>query len=231
MWRQIEDALANDIARGLYPSESQLPTEKELAERFDVNRHTVRRAVAALAQRGLLLVEQGRGSFVVRDAIDYTLGPRTRFSENLLRQGREPGTELLEAVEETAGAEVARQLKVRPGSRVVRLETLGRANGRPISLGRHYFPARRVPDMIALFPKWRSITKTLREIGIKDYQRVSTRVTSRMPTAEEAQRLRMAKSQPLLITEGVNIESGGRPIEYVLGLFASDRVQFVVNTP
>src|SRR5262249_50901136 len=71
VWRKIEDIVVAEMARGVSPAESQLPSEKQLAARFDVNRHTVRQAVAAVAQRGLLLVEQGRGSFVVRDAIDY----------------------------------------------------------------------------------------------------------------------------------------------------------------
>jgi GntR family phosphonate transport system transcriptional regulator len=56
-------------------------------------------------------------------------------------------------------------------------------------------------------------------------------VTSRLPTAIEAHRLRMAKTQPLLVTEGINVDADGRPIEYALGLFASDRVQLVVNSP
>lgn len=230
MWRRIEDALVDDIAHGVFPPESRLPTEKELAERFDVNRHTVRRAVQALEQRGLLLVEQGRGSFVVRDAIDYVLGPRTRFSENLLAQGRAPATDLLYSGEEPATAEVARQLKVRSGSKVVRLDTLGRADGRPISFGRHYFPARRVDGMIEVFPALKSVTKALRQLGVEEYRRISTRVTARFPTAEEAHLLRMSKAQPLLITEGVNAETSGRPIEYAVGGFASDRVQLVINS-
>jgi GntR family phosphonate transport system transcriptional regulator len=229
VWRQIEEALVADIVRGTYPADSQFPTEKELSERFDVNRHTVRRAVAGLVARGLLLIEQGRGSFVVRDAIEYALGPRTRFTENLLRQGREPASNLLRADEEPANEEVARALKIRPGARVVRLDTLGRANGRAISLGRHYFPARRVPGLAELYRRWRSITKALHEIGIEDYQRASTRVTARLPTADESRLLRLASTQPLLITESINVERGGRPIEYGLAFFASDRVQLVVG--
>jgi GntR family phosphonate transport system transcriptional regulator len=229
MWRQIEETLVAEIARGVYPAESRLPTEKELAQRFDVNRHTVRRALAALAQRGLLLVEQGRGSFVVRDAIDYAVGPHTRFSENLLRAGKEPATELLRASEEAANEHVARQLKIRPGARVIRLETLGRANDRPISLGRHFFPARRVPDMIAHFERWRSITKALQESGIEDYQRATTRITARLPTQGEAHVLRLSTTAPVLITESVNVEARGRPIEYGEACFASDRVQLLVE--
>jgi GntR family transcriptional regulator, phosphonate transport system regulatory protein len=229
MWRQIEETLVAEIGRGVYPPESQLPTEKELAERFQVNRHTVRRALGALAQRGLLLVEQGRGSFLVRDAIEYALGPRTRFSENLLEQGREPATDCLAAVEEAASEIVARQLKIRPGARVVRFDTLGRANDRPISLGHHYFPARRVPGLIAAFQRWRSVTKALKEVGISDYQRKTTRITARLPTPAESHLLRLAANHPLLITESVNIEPSGRPIEYGEGLFAADRVQLVIN--
>ena len=228
-WRQIEEILLGDIANGIYPPDSQLPSEMDMAIRFDVNRHTVRRALAALSQRGVLLVEQGRGSFVVRDAIDYALGPRTRFSENLLRQGRAPETEILEAVEETANEEIARNLKVRPGRRIVRISTLGRANGRPISLGKHCFPAGLVPNMIELYEKYRSVTKALKQIGISDFRRISTRVTARLPTADEAHLLRLGTSQPLLVTEGVNADVDGRPIEYAVAFFASDRVQLVVE--
>lgn len=229
VWRQIEETLIADISRGIYPPDSQLPSEMELAERFNVNRHTVRRALSALSLRGIILVEHGRGSFVVRDPIDYALGPRTRFTENLLRQGRAPETELLAAVEQPANEEVARQLKVRPGRRLVRIDTLGRANGRPISLGIHYFPAGRVPGMIELFPTARSVTKALKQIGISDYRRLSTRITARLPSPQEARLLRLSVSQPLLVTEGLNVEPSGRPIEYAVGCFASDRVQLMVN--
>ena len=60
-WRQIEETLLADIAHGVYPPDSQLPSEMELAQRFDVNRHTVRRALAALSQRGVLLVDAMEG--------------------------------------------------------------------------------------------------------------------------------------------------------------------------
>jgi GntR family transcriptional regulator, phosphonate transport system regulatory protein len=170
MWRQIEEILVGEIARGVYPADSQLPSEKELAARFDVNRHTVRQAIAAVAQRGLLLVEQGRGSFVVRDAIDYALGPRTRFSTNLLRQGREPASELIGTAEERANIVVARELKVRPGTRLIRVDTLGRANGRPITMGYHYFPARLATGLVDAFKRHGSITKALKEVGVDDYR-------------------------------------------------------------
>jgi GntR family transcriptional regulator, phosphonate transport system regulatory protein len=64
VWRQIEQILAAEIAASGFGEDGRLPSEGELAKRFDVNRHTVRRAMLGLAALGLVSVEQGRGTFV-----------------------------------------------------------------------------------------------------------------------------------------------------------------------
>ena len=57
LWRQIVQEIAGDIATGRFRGGDKLPTEPELAERFKVNRHTLRRAMAALAEEGLVRIE------------------------------------------------------------------------------------------------------------------------------------------------------------------------------
>ena len=69
VWRQIEQILAAEIAASGFGEEGRLPSEGELAKRFDVNRHTVRRAMLGLAALGLVSVEQGRGTFVARPRV------------------------------------------------------------------------------------------------------------------------------------------------------------------
>ena len=54
LWRQIADAIRHGIATGLADENGRLPPEAKLAERFGVNRHTVRAAIAALAHEGVL---------------------------------------------------------------------------------------------------------------------------------------------------------------------------------
>jgi GntR family phosphonate transport system transcriptional regulator len=229
-WRQIEETLVREIANGTYSNESRFPTEQMLSTRFGVNRHTVRRALGGLARRGLLRVEQGRGSFLVEDAIEYAVGPRTRFSENLLRLGKRPAHALLDARELPADREVARWLKLRQGSPVYAVETLGEADGRPISLGLHYFPAQRVPDLLAYLQEKPSISRALARAGVENYRRARTRITARPPTELESQRLRMPASRPLLVTESLNVDAANLPIEYGIARFAADRVQLVVES-
>ena len=69
LWQQLADQLADEIVKHDLPGGARLPPEPELAAQFNVNRHTVRRAVAALAEIGLVRVEQGRGTFVNRAAM------------------------------------------------------------------------------------------------------------------------------------------------------------------
>lgn len=90
LWRQIATTLQERIGAGTYPPGKQLPTEGELSRRFAVNRHTVRRALEELSRGGLIRIEQGRGSFVAEDVIDYAVQPRTRFSEWIRRHNKEP---------------------------------------------------------------------------------------------------------------------------------------------
>ena len=141
-WRQIADSLGREIIE-MYFADGRLPTEPELASRFGVNRHTIRRAIGELADRGLVRVEQGRGTFVANGHIDYLLGRRTRFSANLQREGREPGHHLLSAEHSTADAATAQELGIPPGAAIIEIETLGHADGVPVSYAIHRFPAER----------------------------------------------------------------------------------------
>ncbi|MFM7780197.1 MAG: phosphonate metabolism transcriptional regulator PhnF [Alphaproteobacteria bacterium] len=140
LWRQIASALEADIADGKRQPGERLPTEAVLTERFAVNRHTVRRALEELEARGIIRVEQGRGAFVAEDVLDYPLGPRTRFSETILRQNREAAGRVLHIAEIPADAQVAAGLRIRRGRPVLRVARLGLANGRPLVLGLHHFP-------------------------------------------------------------------------------------------
>ena len=81
LWRQVADGIERGIADGRFAAGERLPAEMEIAETYRVNRHTVRRALAALAERGLVRAERGSGTYVEAPRIAYPLRSRTRFSE------------------------------------------------------------------------------------------------------------------------------------------------------
>jgi GntR family phosphonate transport system transcriptional regulator len=226
LWRQIASALQREIASGAHQPGGRLPTEAELSARFGVNRHTVRRALEELSRDGLVRVEQGRGSFVAEDVLDYTVEARTRFSEWIRKHNKEPSGLIRQLREVPAEPRVAAALGVRGGTKVVMLERLGLADDRPVSLTRHYFAPRLIGMLQALQANPR-ITDALRAVGVEDYLRLQTRVTARLPTQTEADLLRMARSRPLLVGENINVDRDGAIIEFAVGCYPTPRVQIV----
>ena len=230
LWRQIEHRIAEEIARGVFVGGAKLPTESVLAARFGVNRHTLRQAMAALAERGLVRIEQGRGTFVQDNVIDYLIGKRTRFSEIISRQNRQATGYLLHSARIEADEEIARELGIRRRTPCLYLETFHEVDGQALSMNSGFFPARRFPDLIAVYERTRSITKAFAEHGLDDYWRKITRVTARMPTDEEAAQLRQARNRPILAVESVNVDQTGAPVQFSRTRFAADRTQLIFQT-
>ena len=230
IWRQIAGALEEDISTGGFKPGEKMPTEAVLSQRFQVNRHTVRRAIGDLTARGLVRVEQGRGTFVSEDVVEFVVGERTRFTELLVSQRRTPAGHLLRSLELPADETVAGNLKIRRGTRVIMIERLGEADGRSISVGCHYFPAKRFPNLIEYFREENSITRALARSGVADYVRLSTRVRSRAATADEMRKLQIPATTPVLETRAVNTDTRGKPIEFGISSFASNRVELRFET-
>jgi len=225
LWSQIADVIAEDVDLGGVAPGERLPTEQQLAARFGVNRHTVRRALDSLEQRGLIRSEQGRGTFVEEDVVTMALSRRARFSEPAGDDPAARSQTLVRAYELPARRNAARALKLRTGTPLLCLETLGSIAGRPVVLGHHHFDAGRFAGLDAAFRKTPSITACLKQFGIDDYTRASTAITAEMPSAAQARLLRQPRSRPVLRTEWHNVDPAGRPVEYGITLHAGDRTQ------
>lgn len=229
LWRQIADALERAILHGEHGPGSRMPGEVEIAQRFGVNRHTVRRALADLAARGLVRSERGSGTFVESGRLAYPIGTRTRFSEIVGASGRHPGGRLVGSAVEAATAEIAQRLGLAPGDTVVRLEILRGVDRVPIAIGTHWMPAARVPKAAQRYRETRSLTRMLARVGINDYRRQSTRISGAVVDAVDAARLRLLPGRPLMVIDSVDVTPDGVPILTTHARFAADRVELVVE--
>jgi GntR family phosphonate transport system transcriptional regulator len=230
LWRQIADRIREAITRGAYDETGMVPPETMLAEQFGVNRHTVRSALAALAQEGIVRAVQGRGTLIERrERLNFPISKRTRFTAGISGQARETRGFLLAAAAEPADAEVARWLKMRAGDAVIRLETTREADKRPVSRATSWFPAARFGDIAETYRKTESITKAFALLGLQDYVRATTEITAAHADAGDIADLELTPGAILLITKAMNTDLDGVPVQYSITRFAADRVQFTIE--
>lgn len=229
VWQQIRDDLAGDIAQKRYTTGDRLPTEADLATRFGVNRHTVRRALKDLADQGLVHARRGAGVFVTGVQMSYRLGRHTRFTQNLAEAGHTGGRTILRAETLPASTEEAKALGLPRKALVHLLETVASADGAPIIYGVSVLPAARLDGFLEAHRDALSITKALEQCGIDDYRRQSTRLIATTATGALARHLRLPEGAPVLRATSVNVLEDQTPIEYGRSWFATDRVELVVD--
>jgi GntR family phosphonate transport system transcriptional regulator len=229
LWRQVADGIERGIADGSFAAGERLPGETEIAETYRVNRHTVRRALATLAERGLVRAERGSGTYVEAQRIAYPLRARTRFSEIVGAGGREPDGRLIGASEEPASRDLARLLNLRAGARLIRIEALRLADRTPICVGTIWFSAERFPEAGRIYERMRSMTKLLAHYGVHDFRRGSTRITAAIADATDASRLDLALGRPVLVVDSTDVDTEGKPLLTKRTRFAAERVEFVVE--
>jgi GntR family phosphonate transport system transcriptional regulator len=229
LWRQVADGIERGIAEGRFAAGERLPGETDIAETYGVNRHTVRRALATLAERGLVRAERGSGTYVEAPRLAYPLRSRTRFSEIVGAGGREPRGQLIGASNDIATRELARELGVKTGTSLIRIEALRLADLTPICVSTSWLAAERFPDAGHVFASARSMTKLLAHYGIRDYRRGSTRITAAIADATDAARLELALGHAVLVVDSTDVDTDGRPIVTKRSRFAAERIEFVVE--
>ncbi|QLG86841.1 phosphonate metabolism transcriptional regulator PhnF [Chitinibacter bivalviorum] len=226
-WQQIAATLAVEINQKSLTG--QLPIEPLLAERFTVNRHTVRRALQELEAQGLVRIEQGRGTFVQEDLIAYRMGRKERFSHSLAAQSLSGQSKILQHEIIVANDDICNMLEIPAGSEVLKIDALDYVEEQIVGVCTEYLPLPRFAGFTERLIQNGVMSEALRAVGIQNISRKLSRITARMPRPEVAVQLAQPKSQPVLYVESVYQDEKGEVIEYGITRFAANAVQLLIE--
>jgi len=228
-WSRIAQQLADAIGQGLYIPGERLPSENALAAQFGVNRHTIRRSLASLGQRGLVRSTQGSGTFVEAFAVDLALGKRPRHRQNLAHAGVRGRLQVIHCSTVQANADQADALKVPLESALLYMQVLGEGAGQPLHVSERYFPLPRFARLADIVQSSGSITEAFAQHGVNDYVRQESRISARLPNQDVNHLLCQANTRPALLVTSVNVDTEGVPIEFSRAWFAGDRVTLTIH--
>ncbi|WP_237151868.1 phosphonate metabolism transcriptional regulator PhnF [Oryzibacter oryziterrae] len=225
LWRQIADRIRVSIADGEFDETGMLPPAFDLAARFGVNRHTVRAAVAFLAEEGLVETVQGHGTTILgRDKLTLPISKRTRFSAGIGGQAGAVHIRVVASGTHPASNDVIRLLELPEGADCVEIEEVGFAGGRAVSCSQHFFPADRFAAMAEHIEATGSITKAFIACGLPDYLRKSTEISARHADARERDLLKLSPGAIVLEARAINVDPDGKPVQCSRTRFSADRI-------
>lgn len=221
VYLELANILRSELIR--YTAGDYLPAEVQLAARFDVNRHTLRRAIDELVREGAVLRRQGKGTQVLQRPLIYPMRADSAYSQSLSAQGIGVEASLLQRIECLASAEDAEHLSLAEYAPLVELHTLRKLDGLPVSLIRHRFCASR-SELLAGYKRG-SLRHYLAERDLPLTRSLSL-VGARLPSREEADLLMMPRHLPVLTVLTVSRDSRGLPVELSRSTSRSDRFQY-----
>lgn len=137
LYQQVMDDLKGEIARGVYPAGSRIPSEMELAKSYGVGRITVRRAIEELSRAGYLNRQQGRGTFVCAPKLKRKIRQKDdvqSFSDACRVNGMEPGARVISRKILPADSTEAQFFGVPVGTDLICVERVRTADGIPVML-------------------------------------------------------------------------------------------------
>jgi GntR family transcriptional regulator len=218
---QIAAWLADRIAGGRLARGQRLPPERELAGRLGVSRMTLRHALAALEQRGLVERRVGRdgGTFVAEPKLE--LVGTSALSDQLRALGLEVGARVLSAEERPAGPAEAVL-----GERVYAIERVRLADGQPVAVERTALAADAFPGLLEA-PLDGSLYDLIRARYASVPVRAVERLEPALADADEAAALGVEAGAPVMRVERLAYGSDDRPLERSLDVFRGDRTRVV----
>lgn len=226
LYLQVKAALLAEIEAGGFESNRRLPSERELALRFQVSRMTARQALVELAREGAIYTRVGKGTFVAGPKIDQELRALTSFSQDVRGRGGRPASRVLDARVVAAAAPIAAALGLMPGAEVVRLARLRLSDDLPLALETAHLPHRRFPNLLAHDFAATSLYAVLAAEYGATLTRAEQTIEAALAQPEELAHLQLTPPAAVLRLQRLTYTSDGIPAEYVLSVYRGDRYTF-----
>jgi GntR family transcriptional regulator len=197
------------------PEGSRIPSERDLVNKFDGSRMTIRKSIDELVKERALYRINGSGTFVAKGGHRKYLNNLVGFTEEVLEQGGIPTHKVIKLKKLKANAKLAAKLEIAIGDPVTYVMRVHERDGDPVLLDYAYFNTKVT----------QKITKKLCERSLFKYfeEKLGLRITTSVQeffaeiVSEEVRKLLNIKpGTPLIKIENITFLDDGSVLEYTI---------------
>ncbi|MEX9252071.1 GntR family transcriptional regulator [Pseudenterobacter timonensis] len=227
MYRQIADALREEIRCATLKPGDALPTESTLQASFGVSRVTVRQALKLLTEEGIIESIQGSGSYVKEERVNYDIYQLTGFYEKLANRNVDSHSDV--KVFEVIQAEpwLAEKLQIAAHDKVWHVKRVRFIKQKPVNLEETWMPLALFGDLtweVMENSKYRYIEQ-MKKMTI---DRSEQELSPVMPSEEAVAALALEPGKPVLEKVSRGFLKDGQVFEYSRNVFNSDDYKFTL---
>jgi GntR family transcriptional regulator len=228
---QLANILRQQIENGDFQPHDAIPSERQLEDRYNLSRPTIRQSIDLLARQGYLYRVHGRGTFVSPPKLQKGMLELTSFSEDMRKRGLKPGHKILDFGYVLPDKTTRRHLEIAdPQEQVLRIKRLRYGDAIPIGLQDSYLSLEKGQTITREeMGEGGSIYAILQEkFGIYPAEADETLEVT-LATRQEADLLQIAEGSPLLLNERTLWSQDRKAIEFVRILYRGDRYKYFVR--
>lgn len=234
IYKQIENEIINNIDNNIYLANQKLPSERELAEKYEINRLTVAKAINHLEELGYVYRVRGKGTFVAHRTNKITLGGGTLnvnagFTATTKNNGILSYSRVIYSGLITQYTTMARRLRISPDEPIFALHRIRYMDDIPVLVEYTYIPATYFPHV-----EEQDFSILSLYAYMKKYNRISTdfhqKLTIMKCPKKEAKYLNIvSKDDSIFYFEYLGRTNKGEVVEYTRAYYKSEAVQFRFN--
>lgn len=227
LYVQLMAQIEEKILKGIYQPGERLQSESEMAKAHGVSIITVRNAVSALVDKGLVEKKQGKGTFVSKPKFTKDIKKLQSFTEMCEHLGMKPGGRMLENKLIVADEKTRKLLGLEKGSQVVYISRIRYADKEPVAIENNYYPLKYA------FLLGETFGDNSLFSFMKERAKVTVAVSEKWielckATAREAELLNLTKGTSLLYIKSVAYTQEKEPFYVGTQIFNGDRCSFYV---
>ncbi|WP_018922954.1 GntR family transcriptional regulator [Salsuginibacillus kocurii] len=231
IYYQLKEYMKHKIETKAWQEGDSLPSERVVAEENNISRMTVRQAVTELVNEGVLIREQGKGTYVAEKKIEQKLQSLTSFTEEMKARGQVPGSQLLSFQKENADGATAVRLNMEEGEEVYHIRRIRTGNEQPVAYERTHVKEQFVPYLTEEDVREKSLYTFLEKEARLVISHAEQKIEATLASKDHISYLGLEDGAPILRMLRTTYLTSGDPVEFTESFYRADYYTFQITLP
>lgn len=230
LYYQIRSLIFSEIQEGNVEIGDTIPTEKAFCEHYKVSRSTVRQAISELVQEGYLERKTNKGTIVTNTSL---ISSRIRafepFYQQISADGKTPRTELIDLSIKNATSEVAKNLGIEYGDKIIYLFRRRYADNKPMVTIQNFLPFNICEFILDHDLKKESLYEILTQNPDSKISKTKTIVSAEIATTEDIKLLQVKVGNPMLCFNTISNNHYGQIVDFAFSHYRGPLNKFEID--